>query len=74
MEGDWACALVKWDQQQSWNSLSELALVSIYFSSGISSALFLQWGCKVRDPMKDLSKTFVSLAEWLPGEAVFLFP
>lgn len=26
---------------------------------------------KVHDPIKDLSKTFMSLAEWLPGEVGF---
>lgn len=53
MEGDWVCAVLKWDQQQCCHSCSEFALVSIYFSSGISSALFLrkfvtQWRISLR--------------------------
>lgn len=60
---------------QIWHCWAELALVSMYFSLGISSVLFLkqaaQQGVRVHDLADDLSGTFVSLTERLRGKIVY---
>lgn len=73
MEGGWACALVNWDSSSPGIPCLSLLLCPFTFPREFPQRCFCNGLAKVRDPMKDLSKTFVSLAEWLPGEAVFFF-